>query len=161
MKVFNGPRLVFGLFVLLFIIITEFVAAALKVPAWPAYLAWVLFFIADMDFGKVPQILVGGAVGILLVLAAPYVIGFLARAIGPEFGRLLYVLFAVYAIFAFGELIPLFLNNYTFMFVTVAAIALGAPDPNPPLWLAVELVGGGLLIGAILGTLKLLDRGAH
>jgi Protein of unknown function (DUF1097) len=148
--IFNRSRLVFGLVVLACIVVTEFVAAYLKVPAWPAYIAWVLFFIEGMNPKKVPSILVGAAVGIGLILLAPYAIGFFAQWLGPDWGRLIYVLLAVYSIFAFGEVIPLLLNNYTFMFVTVAAIALGAPNPNPALWLVVAVVGGGLLIGGIL-----------
>src|SRR2546430_12601688 len=42
--------------------------------------------------------------------------------------RSIYILAAVYAIFAFGEMIPLVLNNYTFMFFTVAGLALAAPN---------------------------------
>ena len=47
-------------------------------------------------------------------------------------------------------MIPLVLNNYTFMFFTVAGLALAAPRPNPVLWLLIELAGGGLLIGATI-----------
>ena len=61
-----------------------------------------------------------------------------------------------YVTIAFGEMIPTFLNNYTFMFITVAAVALGAPDPNPLLWLVIALVGGGALIAATLGALRLV-----
>src|SRR5450755_2426175 len=80
--IFNRSRLVFGLVVLAFIVVTEFVAAYLKVPAWPAYIAWVLFFIEGMNPKKVPSILVGAAVGIGLILMAPYAIGFFAQWLG-------------------------------------------------------------------------------
>jgi len=42
---FDRQRLILGLFVLVLIVITELVTARLKLPASPAYLAWVLFFI--------------------------------------------------------------------------------------------------------------------
>jgi hypothetical protein len=84
------------------------------------------------------------------VILAPIGIGLLAHLIGAEWGRLIYILLAVYAIFAFGEMIPAVLNYYTFMFFTVAGLALAAPNPNPPLWLLMEVVGGGLLIGATI-----------
>jgi hypothetical protein len=83
-------------------------------------------------------------------MLAPLAIGLLAHLIGVEWGRLIYILAAVYAIFAFGEMIPLVLSNYTFMFFTVAGLALAAPIPNPRLWLLVEAAGGGLLIGATI-----------
>ena len=74
---------------------------------------------------------------------------------------MLYVLLAVYAIFAFGEAIPWILNNYTFMVVTVAAIALGAPNPNPLLWLVTCLAGGALLIAGTLAVVNAMGRSAH
>src|SRR5256885_8315112 len=83
-------------------------------------------------------------------MLAPIVIGLLAHLSGAEWGRLIYILAAVYAIFAFGEMIPLVLNNYTFMFFTVAGLALAAPNPNPQLWLLMATAGGGLLIGATI-----------
>ena len=99
---------------------------------------------------QVQLFLIGGAAGIGLVILAPIGIGLLAHLIGAEWGRLIYILLAVYAIFAFGEMIPAVLNYYTFMFFTVAGLALAAPNPNPPLWLLMEVVGGGLLIGATI-----------
>jgi hypothetical protein len=63
---------------------------------------------------------------------------------------------AVYAIFAFGEMIPLVLNSHTFMLFTVSGLALATPQPNPQLWLLTEAVGGGLLIGATIVAGRLI-----
>jgi hypothetical protein len=147
---FNRRRLILGLYVLALIVITELVTHHLKLPAWPAFVAWVLFFGEHMSPKRAPHVLIGAAAGIGLVMLAPIVIGLLAHLIGAEWGRLIYILAAVYAIFAFGEMIPLVLNNYTFMFFTVAGLALAAPNPNPQLWLLMEAAGGGLLIGATI-----------
>jgi hypothetical protein len=147
---FNRRRLILGLYVLALIVITELVTGHLRLPAWPAFVAWVLFFGEHMNPKRAPHILIGAAVGIALVMLAPIVIGLLAYLTGAEWGRLIYILAAVYAIFAFGEMVPLVLNNYTFMFFTVAGLALAAPNPNPQLWLLVEAAGGGLLIGATI-----------
>jgi hypothetical protein len=147
---FNRRRLILGLYVLALIVITELVTGYLKLPAWPAFVAWVLFFGEHMNPKRTPHILIGAAAGIGLVMLAPIVIGLLAHLSGVEWGRLIYILAAVYAIFAFGEMIPLVLNNYSFMFFTVAGLALAAPNPNPQLWLLVEAAGGGLLIGATI-----------
>jgi hypothetical protein len=145
---FNRGRLILGLYVLALIVITELLSRHLRFPAWPAYVAWILFFGERMNPRSAPSILVGAAVGIGLIMLAPIAIGVLARLIGPEWGRLIYILAAVYAIFAFGEMVPLALNSHTFMFFTVAGLASTAPNPNPQLWLLVEVVGGGVLIGA-------------
>ena len=147
---FNRRRLILGLYVLALIVITELVTGHLGLPVWPAFVAWVLFFGEHMSPKRAPHILIGAAAGIGLVMLAPIVIGLLAHLIGAEWGRLIYILAAVYAIFAFGEMIPLVLNNYTFMFFTVAGLALAAPNPNPQLWLLMEAAGGGLLIGATI-----------
>jgi hypothetical protein len=153
---FNRRRLILGLYVLALITIIELATGHLKLPAWPAFVAWVLFFGEHMNSKKAPHILIGAATGIGLVMLAPIAIGLLAHVIGAEWGRLIYILAAVYAIFAFGEMIPLVLNNYTFMFFTVAGLALAAPNPDPQLWLLMELVGGGLLIGATILVGKIL-----
>jgi len=147
---FNRRRLILGLYVLALIVITELVTGHFKLPAWPAFVAWVLFFGEHMNPKRAPHILIGAAAGIGLVMLAPLVIGLLAPLTGVEWGRLIYILAAVYAIFAFGEMIPLVLNNYTFMFFTVAGLALATPHPNPQLWLLMEAAGGGLLIGATI-----------
>jgi hypothetical protein len=157
---FNRRRLILGLYVLALIVVTELVAGHLKLPAWPAFVAWVLFFGEHMNPKRMPHILVGAAAGIGLVMFAPIAIGSLAPAIGAEWARLIYILAAVYAIFAFGEMIPHVLNNYTFMFFTVAGLALAAPNPNPRLWLLIEAVGGGLLIGATIVVGRMLGTPA-
>jgi hypothetical protein len=148
---FDRQRLIFGLFVLAFIVITELATARLKLPAWPAYVVWVVFFIEQLNTKKVPHILVGAAVGNGLILLAPLAIGALAPIFGVEWGRIIFILVAVYAIVAFGEVIPLILNNYAFLFFTLGGIALLAPNPNPYVWALMAVGGGGLLIaGSVL-----------
>jgi hypothetical protein len=153
---FNRHRLILGLYVIALIAITELLTGRLQLPAWPAFVAWVLFFAEHMNPKRAPHVLVGSAAGIGLVMLAPLVVGLLAHLIGAEWGRLLYILAAVYAIFAFGEMIPLVLNYHTFMFFTVAGLALAAPNPNPPLWLLMEAAGGGLLIGATIIACRII-----
>jgi hypothetical protein len=147
---FNRRRLILGLYVLALIVITELVTSHLGLPAWPAFVAWVLFFGEHMNPKRAPHILIGAAAGIGLVMLAPIVIGLLAHLIGADWGRLIYILAAVYAIFALGEMIPLVLNSHTFMLFTVAGLALATLHPNPQLWLLMEAAGGGLLIGATI-----------
>jgi hypothetical protein len=153
---FNRHRLILGLCVLALIVITELVTHPLKLPAWPAYAAWVLFFVEHMNPKRAPHVLVGAAAGIGLVILAPSGIGLLAHLVGADWGRLIYILAAVYAIFAFGEMIPLVLNSHTFMLFTVAGLALATPQPNPQLWLLMEAVGGGLLVAATIVAGRLI-----
>jgi hypothetical protein len=153
---FNRHRLILGICVLALIIITEFVTHHFKLPAWPAYVTWVLFFVEHMNPKRAPHVLIGAAAGIGLVILAPSVIGLLAHLIGADWGRLIYILAAVYAIFALGEMIPLVLNSHTFMLFTVAGLALATPHPNPQLWLLMAAAGGGLLIGATIVAGRLI-----
>jgi hypothetical protein len=153
---FDRQRLIFGLFVLLLIVATELVTSRLRLPAWPAYVAWVLFFIEQMNTRKAPHILAGAAAGIGLILLAPLAIGLLAPLLGAEWGRLAYILLAVYAIVAFGEMLPLVLNNYAFLYFTISGLALQTPDANPYVWEFMALVGGGLLIVGTILTGKIM-----
>lgn len=149
---FDAHRLRLGLFILAFIVVTELVTGHFKWPAWPAFVAWILFFIDHLDARKVPAILVGAVVGVALILLAPSAIGFLARVLGAEWGRLVYILAVVFAIVAFGETLPTFLNNYAFLFFTLSGLALGTPNPNPYAWAAMAVGGGGLLIAGSLAA---------
>jgi hypothetical protein len=67
-----------------------------------------------------------------------------------------YILLAVYAIVAFGEMVPLVLNNYAFLYFTIGGLALQAPGANPNVWLFMALLGGGLLIAATMLTGKIM-----
>lgn len=159
MAKFNRRRLVFGLYLIVLIGIAELVTGYLKVPAWPAFVALVLFFLDHMDVKKVPAILIGALVGVALVLLAPPTIALLARVLGAEWGRLAYILLAVYLIVALGEMLPLLFNSYAFMYLTICGLALGAPNPNPYLWALMAAFGGAVLIAGALLIEKVV--GAH
>ena len=148
---FNRQRLIFGGYLLVLIAIAEVVLEGLHLPAWPAFMAMIFFFVEHMDQKKVPQILVGAVAGIACLLLARPVVAALAPLLGVEAARLVFILGIVFAIVAFGESLPLVFNNYAFMYLTVAALATKLPDPNPLLWMAVAALGGGLLIGGVIG----------
>lgn len=113
-----------------------------------------------MKPAKVAQILVGGMFGIACILLATPIVGALAPVIGLEYGTLVFILAIVFAIVALGEMLPLLFNNYAFMYLTVAGVAVHAPEPNPYLWMAVTGIGGALLIAGVIGIGKLMSRTA-
>lgn len=152
----NAQRLIFGLFLLIPILALEIVCGHLKVPAWPAFIAMIFFFVEHMDPKKAPSILVGGLFGILLVVVAGAFIKSLAPHLGVEGASLLFIVIAVYSIVAFGEMVPLLFNNYAFMYLTVSGVAARAGAPNPFLWMAIEAVGGAALIGSVIGIGKMM-----
>jgi hypothetical protein len=157
---FNRQRLIFGLYLLVLIAGAELIAGHFKLPAWPAFMAMIFFFVEHMDVKKAPHILVGGVFGIACILLAKPVVGALAPMLGVEMATLAYILAIVYAIVAFGEMAPMFFNNYAFMYLTVTGLAMHLPQPNPFLWMAVAGIGGGALIAGVVGIVKLMARSA-
>jgi hypothetical protein len=157
MPKFDRQRLLFGLYLLVLIAAAVLITGHFKLPAWPAFMAMVFFFVEDMDPRKVPHILVGGMFGIACILLATPIILALAPLIGVEYATLVYILGIVYAIVAFGEMVPLLFNNFAFMYLTVTGIAVQLPEPNPYLWMAITGIGGGLLIAGVIGIGKLMS----
>jgi hypothetical protein len=153
---FDKARLVFGLYLLVLIAAFDLVAGHFHLPTWPAFIAMIFFFVEHMDVKKVPSILAGGVFGIALILLAKPIIGVLVPLVGLELGRLVFVLLLVYAIVAFGEMVPLLFNNYAFLYLTVTGLAVMQPNPNPFLWMAMAALGGALLIGGVMGIGKLM-----
>jgi hypothetical protein len=152
----DKQRLIFGLYLLVLIAIAEIVMGQLKLPAWPAFLAMIFFFVEHMDVKKVRHIVVGGAFGIGLILTATPIIGALAPMMGVELARLAFILGLVFAIILFGEALPMLFNNYAFMSLTVTGIAVQLPNPNPIVWMLIALIGGAALIGGVVGIGKLM-----
>ena len=150
-------RLIFGLYLLVLIAAAVLVAGRFGIPAWPAFMAMVFFFVEDMNVGKVPHILLGGMFGIGCILLAAPIIGVLAPLVGVEYATLAYILAIVYAIVAFGEMAPLLFNNFAFMYLTVTGIAVQLPAPDPWLWMGIAGIGGGLLIAGVIGIGKLMS----
>ena len=68
---FNRRRLILGLYVLVLIVITELVTAHLRLPAWPAFVAWVLFFGEHVSPKRAPHILIGATIVVSRIIGAP------------------------------------------------------------------------------------------
>ena len=156
MPKFDRQRLIFGLYLLVVIAAFELLIGHFKVPGWPAFLAMIFFFVEHMDVKKAPHIIAGGVFGIALILLAKPIIGALAPIMGVELAGLVFVLGLVYAIVAFGEMVPALFNNYAFMYLTVTGVAVQQPNPNPFLWMAIAAVGGSALIAGVVGIGRLM-----
>jgi hypothetical protein len=152
----DSQRLIFGAFLMIPIILAEVVCGHLKLPAWPAFLAMILFFMEHMNPKKVPEILVGAVFGIACIIFAGIFIKMLAPALGLELARLVFIVVIVYLIVAFGEIVPMVFNNYAFLYLTVAGVAAMAGNPQPIVWMAIALVGGAALIGSVVGIGRLM-----
>lgn len=154
MSKLNPQRLVFGAYLLVLIVAAELFFAHFKLPAWPAFLVMICFFMEHMNVQKISAIIIGGLCGIAAIVGAKVFVTLLAPSLGVELATLLFVVIAVYAIVAFGELAPRFFNNYAFLFLTVSALAAKLPEPKPLHWMAIAALAGGALIAGVVAIGK-------
>ena len=150
-RVFTKRNVLFGFFLVAFIIVSEIILARLKFPAWPAFMVMVCFFTAHENPGAAPRILIGGFAGIIcVVLLQRFDLAFGAY-LGTEASKLFFIGLFVYSIVLFKEILPHVFNSYTFLFFLAASVALHAPNPEPYVWMGIELVAGGIFIAGVIG----------
>jgi hypothetical protein len=155
-KLFSKQGVLFGFLLVALIIVFEIILARLKLPAWPAFMVMIFFFVVHEDAKFTPNILIGGLTGIIFaILIKKFIVG-LEPFMGTEAAKLLFIGLFVYSIVLFKDAIPYIFNSFAFMFFLVAALAGQAPNPNPYIWMGVELIVGGIFIAGILGINKLV-----
>jgi hypothetical protein len=155
-KIFTKQNALFGFLLVVFIIIFEIALPRLGLPAWPAFMVMIFFFIAHEDVKLAPDILIGGLAGIVCVVLVKEFMAAFEPAVGGEAARLTFIGLFVYAIVMLKDAIPYVFNSYAFMFFLVAALAGRAPNPNPYVWMGVEFVVGGIFIAGIIGISRLV-----
>jgi hypothetical protein len=155
-KVFSRQNVLFGFLLVAFIIVFEIILARLSLPAWPAFMVMIFFFVVHEDPKLTPNILIGGITGIICVILIRKFIGALEPTIGAQAAKLLFIGLFVYSIVLLKDAIPYVFNSFAFMFFLVAALAAKTPNPDPYTWMGVELVVGGIFIAGILGINKVV-----
>jgi hypothetical protein len=150
-KVFTKRNILFGFLLVTFIIVFEIILARLLLPAWPAFMVMIFFFVVHEDIKQALNILIGGLAGIFCVILLQLFVEALNPVIGHEAAKLLFIGLFVYAIVLLKDAIPYVFNSYAFMFFLVSAISMQIPKANPYIWMGVELVIGGIFILGILG----------
>jgi hypothetical protein len=155
-KVFTRRSILFGLLLVTFIIIFEIILACLGLPAWPAFMVMIFFFISHEDIGRAPHILVGGLAGIVCLILIREFVELLGPSIGLEAAKLTFIGLFVYAIVLLKDAIPYVFNSYAFMFFLVSALAAKEPGQSPLVWMGVELVVGAVFIAGILGMNRIV-----
>lgn len=121
----DPQRLIFGLFLIVLVLVGEVVLGHFKLPGWPAFMVMIFFIMEHMNKDKAPHILVGGLFGISCLILLTMFRSVFAPMLGIELATLLFVAIFIFAIVAFGEMVPMVLNNYAFMFFTVSAGVAG------------------------------------
>jgi len=151
-------RLIFGVFLLVLIIAIELVLHEWHLPAWPIFMVMIFFFEMHMDTSRAHRIILGGLVGIGCYVATVKFVETTAPWLGIATARLAFICTVVYAIVAFGEILPAIFNNYAFMFYLISGLAAQAGKPAPLLWAAMEVVGGALVILGILLIRRIMAK---
>ena len=158
-KIFTKHNILFGFLLVAFIIVFEVILARLSLPAWPAFMVMIFFFVAHKDAKLAPNILIGGLAGIVCVVLLKEFHALIDPSIGSEAAKLTFVGLFVYAIVMLQNAVPYVFNSYAFMFFLVAALAEKAsnPNPNPYIWMGVEFVVGGIFIAGVIGISRITD----
>ena len=156
-KILTKKSVLFGFFLIVFIIIFEIILAALSLPAWPAFMVMIFFFVAHEYTKQGPPIVIGGLAGILCAVLSEIFIDFLMPIMGHEAAKLLFIGLFVYAIVLLKDTIPYVFNSYAFMFFLVSAIARPTATVSPIVWMAVELIVGIIFILGILSINRIVS----
>lgn len=155
-KILTKRNITFGLLLVAFIIIFEIVLARLNLPAWPAFMVMIFFFVVHEDIKQAPPIIIGGLTGIFCVILLAVFMDLLRPFMGQEAAKLFFIGLFVLAIVLLQNVIPYIFNSYAFMFFLVSAIARQMPNANPYIWMGVELVVGVIFVLGILGINRLV-----
>lgn len=137
---FPKSKALYTIVILLTIVVGEMVLHPNHWDTWPAFMCMVFFFCVHRDFKQAPNILIGGAFGILQIyliklwyaVAVPMFGGDMSKYTDPHTqhalftSKLIYILVFVFFIVLLKDAIPLLFNDFTFMFFIAAGIAAGA-----------------------------------
>ena len=156
-KIFTKKSVLFGFLLVAFIIVFEIILASLSLPAWPAFMVMIFFFVVHEDTKQGPPIVIGGLAGIFCAVLSEMFIDALMPVMGHEAAKLLFIGLFVYAIVLLKDAIPYVFNSYAFMFFLVSAIARPSATVSPFVWMAVELVVGVIFILGILGINRIVS----
>jgi len=155
-KLLTKNNVLFGFLLVVFVIAFEIILAYLKLPAWPAFMVMIFFFVVHEDTKQAPGILIGGLAGIVCVILLELFIDALKPFAGHETAKLIFIGLFVYSIVMLKDAIPYVFNSYAFMFFLVAALAKQTPNANPYIWMGVELLVGGIFILGIMGINRIV-----
>lgn len=156
-KIFTKRGLLFGFFLVAFIIVFELIIARLSLPAWPAFIVMIFFFVVHEDIKQTPNILIGGLMGISCVMLNTAFIEIVQPIMGHEAAKLIFIGLFVYAIVLMKDALPYVFNAFAFMFFLVSSIALPVAQVSPYTWMGVELLFGGVFILGIVGINRLIN----
>lgn len=156
-KIFTKRNILFGFLLVAFVIVFEVLFFSLSLPAWPAFMVMICFFIVHEDSKHAPHILIGGLAGIVCMVLCEMFIEALQPLMSHEAAKFLFIGLFVYAIVMMKDALPYVFNSFAFMFFLVAALAKPSATVSPYVWMVIELVAGAVFIAGILGMNRIVD----
>jgi uncharacterized membrane protein YccC len=158
----DQSKLKIALRTIVVVMIAEIVLELLHLAGWPAFMCMVLFGIGHGGKREIQRILYGGFIGILIGLALNRLLFAFASTYDPFILKLIFIAAFVFSLVMFHDKYPLVSNNYNFMFflITATILSLTKQVQVIPLWLATQLIGGGILMVAMdrIKNVKTRDR---
>jgi hypothetical protein len=120
---------------------------------WPAFLVMLLFFETGANPKNLINIMVGGIVGLGLAYVVPKIVAAWTPSLTVGGAILLLVFLVISIVIALKDFLPIVFNNYLMLYWTVAGII---PEQDTAKWMLTLVLGGLLVVGGIIGTLRLL-----
>lgn len=166
-KITIKAHLFLGLIIATVVCLGVFVLGELGIHAtWPAFFVMISFFITGADVKNLPRIFIGAVTGLilaylLLMFAVPSITAF-----GPTLGLLLLVWIIIFAIIFGGVFVPHALNDFAFIYFTIALIFAGEAAKMTPAalisehvtWGLTAILGGGGILACIIGSIALARK---
>lgn len=146
-------------FVFLWILFANIAAVALQIQSWPMFFVMVFFVIMKSDVKKIPDIFVGGAVGLLAAVGLKYGLSALTPLIG-DFGAFILLISVILGVIIIGNnFCPVAFNNIAFGYLAVATIHLEELTFSSVVNnLLVLFIGGGIVIAGAIFITKMCIR---
>jgi hypothetical protein len=156
-KIFTKKSFYFGFLLVALVIAFEIILSRLSLPAWPAFMVMIFFFVGHEDPKLTPRILIGGLAGLYCVVLCGMFIETLQPVMEHESAKLFFIGLFVYSIVLLQPAIPYVFNAYAFMFFLVGALAKPTATVSPYVWMGTELIVGLIFIAAIMGINRLVE----
>ncbi len=145
-------KLVAGISVAIWILVTIEILGRCGIhQVWPAALVVLFFFLGHADTKNIPNIFVGGVVGLLMAAALPICVTFLVPTLGLKASIYVMVGIMVFCIVALGDLLHIAFNDYNFAYFTIALIFHEQLTVH---WLATLLLAGPFFLFTVLYSIK-------
>lgn len=155
-KIFNKEKTYYVLLLLCLIIAAEIAINIFHIPGWPMFCCMVFFILGEKDVKIIKEILIGSVFGILLVLSLHGTIVIFESVLGEFIIKIVFICIFIACIAFFHQVLPSIFNDYAFMFFIIGNLA--RVHENPFTIIAIDLIGGGLLIAGVYLIKKISSR---